>query len=99
MSANPDELKVICTESKNISKALGNFKRTVSEAEENKKLKFRRSLVVNKNLKKGHVLTKNDLSAKRPGTFIPPNEIEFVVGRTLNRDLGDDDLLKWNDLL
>lgn len=99
VSADPEELKVICTESKNILKSLGNHKRTVSEAEENKKLKFRRSLVVKQDLKKGHVLQKEDLTAKRPGTFIPPNEVEFVIGRSLKNDLAEDDLLKWNDLI
>jgi N-acetylneuraminate synthase len=99
ISANPEELKVICSESKNISESLGSKMRTVSKAEENKKDKFRRSLVVTKKLKKGHILTEEDLTAKRPGTSIQPNEIEYVVGRTLNNDLEDDDLLKWNDLI
>jgi len=98
VSANPEELEVICTGSKNISRSLGNYQRTVSEAEENKKLKFRRSLVVKKDLKKGHVLKQEDLTAKRPGTFIPPNEINYVLGRSLKNDLTADDILKWENL-
>ncbi|EKF54434.1 polysaccharide biosynthesis protein [Galbibacter marinus] len=95
ISADPKELKVICEDSKNIVNALGSYKRIVSEAEESKKLRFRRSLVVNKDLNKGHVLTKDDLSAKRPGTHIPPDQVNFVVGRSLKVDVSNDDLIKW----
>lgn len=95
ISANPEEMKVICTESKNIAMSLGSHKRIVSEAEENKKLKFRRSLVVNRDLKKGDILKREDLTAKRPGTHIPPNEIDFVIGRELKVDVSSDELVKW----
>ncbi|MFV8281356.1 N-acetylneuraminate synthase family protein, partial [Christiangramia marina] len=98
ISANPEELKVICSESKNIAEALGSKKRIVSEAEENKKDKFRRSLVISRALKKGHVITSEDLTAKRPGTQIPPNEIDFVIGRKLNIDMEEDSLLRWENL-
>lgn len=98
ISANPEELKIICSESKNIAEALGSKKRIVSEAEENKKDKFRRSLVISRALKKGHVITSEDLTAKRPGTQIPPNEIDFVIGRKLNIDMEEDSLLKWENL-
>jgi sialic acid synthase SpsE len=98
ISADPGEMKVICQETKNINHSLGSFKRIVSEAEEKKKEKFRRSLVVKTDLKKGHVLRKEDLTAKRPGTFIPPNEMKYVLGRSLNNDLKEDDILKWNHL-
>ncbi|KZS41447.1 polysaccharide biosynthesis protein [Aquimarina aggregata] len=98
ISADPSELSVICEGSQHINKALGNYKRTVSEAEESKKLKFRRSLVVKQSLNKGHLLTKEDLTAKRPGNQIPPDQIDFVIGRKINQDIGEDEVLKWEYL-
>ncbi|PTX42607.1 N-acetylneuraminate synthase [Christiangramia gaetbulicola] len=98
VSANPMELKIICEESKNIAKSLGNYQRTVSEAEELKKEKFRRSLVVKRDLKKGDILKKEDLTAKRPGTFIAPDKMEYVLGRELNTDISEDAILKWENL-
>lgn len=95
ISADPVEMEVICSESKNIAKSLGSYNRTVSQAEEDKKFKFRRSLVVKRDLKKGEVLRREDLTAKRPGTHIPPNEIEFVIGRELKVDVYSDQLVKW----
>lgn len=96
ISANPEELIEICTESKNIQASLGSHKRIVSSAEEEKKKKFRRSLVFSKDLSKGHVITENDLTAKRPGTHISPDKLEFIVGRTLTSDVQYDDLVDWS---
>lgn len=98
VSANPEEMKVIVEESRNIVRALGTYRRIVGQAEEEKKLKFRRSIVVNKDLKKGHVLTEADLVYKRPGTGIRPDEVKYVIGHTLNRDLSRDELLNWDDI-
>ena len=96
ISANPEELKQIATQSKTIAKAMGNYERTVSDAEEAKKLKFRRSLVSAKPLQKGQKLTASDLTAKRPGTHIPPNLIDNFIGKTINTDLAADELLTEN---
>ena len=98
ISADPKELKEIVRESKNIQQALGSFSRIVSEDEESKKLKFRRSIVAGRTLKNGEVLKLEDLEVKRPGTGIAPDEIKYVVGRTLNRDINTDDLILWKDL-
>ena len=99
VSANPDEMKVIVQESRNILKALGTFRRTVSQAEEEKKFKFRRSIVADTYLKKGHEITCNDLAFKRPGIGIPPDKSDYVIGRKLNKDIKGDELIMWDDLV
>lgn len=98
ISADPAELKIICQESDNIVKALGSTKRTVSEAEQEKKLKFRRSAVVSSALEAGHVLTENDILFKRPGTGILTHELKYLVGRKLNKSLNADDMIEWQDV-
>lgn len=99
ISADPAEMKIICQESKNIVRSLGSFVRTVSPAEEQKKLKFRRSVVVKQALKAGHILKEEDLTSKRPGTGIPPDLLKNLIGRTLKVDLGEDTLVKWEHLV
>lgn len=99
ISANPEELKVISTESKNIIQSLGGYKRIVTEAEEEKKLKFRRSLVLINPVAKGEIITRDNLTAKRPGTKIPPNQIEFVEGRVVKQNIESDTLLDWDMFL
>lgn len=98
ISADPVEMKFIVKECGIVAEALGNFYRTVSEAEENKKLKFRRSIVLTRDIKKGETIKAEDITFKRPGTNIRPDEEKYVIGRKLLRDINEDDLLEWCDL-
>lgn len=99
VSADPYEMDIICRESANISDALGDYKRTVSPAEQEKKLKFRRSAVVKHDLSSGYTLTEDDILFKRPGTGIEYSELKYILGRKLNKDLSADDLISWDDLI
>jgi len=99
ISANPEQMRSIVIEGKNIIAALGSGRRIVSDAEMEKRKKFRRSLVARQALSKGHVLKESDLDAKRPGTGVAPDEIQYAVGRTLAADLAEDQVLRWSHLL
>ena len=99
ISANPKELMEIVKESKNVHKSLGSFNRIVSADEEEKKAKFRRSLVVVRALKKGETINSKDLNAKRPGTGIPPNQMSSIIGRKVSREIKQDELIHWSDLI
>lgn len=99
ISADPAELRTIVVEGRNIFTALGSTRRTVTEAEHEKRKKFRRSLVARRALERGHVVTEDDLDAKRPGTGISPSEISYALGRKLARDIQEDQLIGWSDLL
>lgn len=98
ISADPSELKIICKESENIVRAMGSAKRRVSEAEQKKKLKFRRSAVVSRDLEAGHVLTVDDILFKRPGTGIITHELKYLVGRKLTKAIDADEMLQWEDV-
>lgn len=97
ISANPEELKEIVKEGRNIQIALGSFNRVISKDEEEKKGKFRRSVVTAKKLSQGHTITNEDLTVKRPGTGIQPEEIPYLVGRKLKKNLNADEILSWSD--
>ena len=99
ISANPADLRTIVHEGRNIFTALGCSARVVTEAELDKRKKFRRSLVARCALPKGHELAEGDLGAKRPGTGISPNEIPYVLGRKLARDLEEDQVIRWEYLV
>jgi N-acetylneuraminate synthase len=99
ISADPSEMEIICSETKNINLSLGSYNRIVSEAEEEKKKKFRRSVVVTRNMEEGEIISLEDLAFKRPGTGIQPDEYQYVIGRKLKRKKLDDELLSWDDLL
>jgi len=99
VSATPDEMKKIVEEGKKIYRSLGNYSRVVSEEEIKKRTLFRRSIVVNRDLPVGYVLTRADLDFKRPGIGIEPKYAKLMVGRTLKNNLQTDDLLKVEDLV
>ena len=98
ISANPEQMRTIVREGRNIVAALGSGRRAVSDAEREKRKKFRRSLVARQALGKGHVLSESDFDAKRPGTGVSPDEIQYVVGRTLADDLAEDQVIRWSHL-
>lgn len=98
ISADPAEMSRLVDSCRTVIRALGSAKRVVSPQEQAKRVKFRRSVVTTKRLPKGHVLQESDLDAKRPGDGIPPDQIDMVIGRTLRRDMQDDEQILWNDL-
>jgi len=99
ISADPSELEIIVREGRNISAALGSTARTVSEAEIEKRQALRRRIVIKRDMRKGERLLLEDLDFKRPGTGIRPDEIAYVVGRSLARDVMAEEELEWSDLV
>ena len=60
---------------------------------------FEKSLAVNKDLKKGHILRFSDLETKKPkGYGILANDYEKVIGKKINKDLSQWDFLNDKDL-
>ena len=59
---------------------------------------FTRSIALVTPLPAGHVLTAEDLTAKKPGTGIPAERSEELVGRRLRSDVPADRLLREDDL-
>lgn len=98
MSATPDDLERLCTGARQVHAALGGSARVVGSAEREKRAKFRRSIVLARDVAAGHVLTLDDLDFKRPGTGIAPLHHGAVVGRSVRRALEADHELAWTDL-
>lgn len=98
ISATPEQLRSIVEDGLNVFRSLGRPDRVVSGTEREKRKKFRRSLVARRELPAGHVLAESDLTAKRPGTGIAPNELQHVLGRKLARALREDEVIRREDL-
>lgn len=98
VSATPDELQEIVTNSKRISEALGSFRITATETDE-KKREFRRSIVLTRDMQKNEIIQPEDIDYKRPGGGFDPEMTAFVVGRTINKDLKFDHILKNMDII
>lgn len=93
MATEPDEFARMIQCCHNVHEALGSKERVVSEAEYEQRRKMRRSVIAARDLKAGQTLSAADLDVKRPGTGIPADRLENMIGRTLARDVKADTLL------
>lgn len=90
---------VICV--RNIRTALSNsIDKNNNEAFSPLKQIFEKSLAINKDLPKNHVLTFDDLESKKPKGFgIDASRFQEIIGKMLNKDLNQWDFLNEIDLL
>ena len=87
-SLEPLELKNMIRAIRNIEIACsGNGMKEPTMSELKNKFIVRKSLYLNKNIKKGAKISKDMLTALRPGDGISPIEIPNLIGRTLNKNL------------
>ena len=98
VSATKDEMSEIVENSKRISNALGVFRISATESDE-KKREFRRSIVITREMKKGEVVSPSDIDYKRPGGGFAPEMTEFLIGRTVSKDLQNDHVLTDTDMV
>ncbi|MCK6625143.1 MAG: N-acetylneuraminate synthase family protein [Anaerolineae bacterium] len=61
-------------------------------------LKMGKKLVAARALPAGHALRREDIALKSPGDGLPPYELSKIVGRTLIRDLDEDDNITFEVL-
>jgi N,N'-diacetyllegionaminate synthase len=95
------ETKDLVIAVKNVAKALLNpiDKNNNSNYSELKQI-FEKSLAVNKKLAKNHVITFDDLEAKKPKGFgVDASRFQEVIGKALSRDLIQWDFLNEGDLM
>ena len=98
VSATKDEMQAIVEDSERIVKAMGSFRISATESDE-KKREFRRSIVITRDMKKGDVIKVEDLEYKRPGGNFDPGMTDFIVGRTVNKDIKSDHILSKQDIV
>ncbi|MCE9591920.1 MAG: N-acetylneuraminate synthase family protein [Planctomycetes bacterium] len=58
----------------------------------------RQSLCLTRDLPAGHMLTRADLTVKRPGTGVPAAEMDATIGKRLGRAVRANNLLQGDDL-
>jgi len=96
-SMDPPELSWLIERSQEIHIALNNDKVRTS-AEEDVYRFARASVVADKDLRAGQVITESDIWARRPGNGeIPGYQFDDVIGRTLKQDITRNTQLRWVD--
>ena len=85
-SMEPDEFKQMVEDVQMAAKAVGDVAYQVSD-EEKSNYAVRKSIFVSKDIKKGEILTPDNIRVIRPGYGMSPKFYEEVLGRRASRDL------------
>lgn len=97
-SIETDKLKEMVKTIREVEKALGDGIKKPTKSEGKIKKVIRKSIVANRDIKKGEVFTGENLSVKRPGTGIKPKYLNKILGKTAKEDIRKDELIAWNKI-
>ena len=92
-SLEPDELIEMVKCIRNIEMSLGTGFKTPSESEKKNIEIVRKSIIANKDILKGEILSEENLTVKRPGTGISPMKWDKIIGTKAKRDY------KYNEVI
>ncbi|MGB5793683.1 N-acetylneuraminate synthase family protein, partial [Poseidonibacter sp.] len=92
-SLEPDELKAMVKAIRNIELALGTNVKKPSKSEKSNIEIARKSIVAKVNIKKGDILTEDNLTIKRPGNGINPMRWDEIINSIALKDYNEDDLI------
>ena len=98
-SLEPAALKRYIKAAQRAAVMVGPIAKTCGEVEADVKAVSRQSICMVADRPAGHVLSRKDLTVKRPGTGIPAGQLEDIIGRRLARPMSADRLLRWDDLI
>jgi sialic acid synthase SpsE len=93
-SIEPDELKSLVIESERAFLSLGDIYYGIQEKEK-QSLRFKRSIYVVIDIKKGEVFNTTNLRVIRPGDGMQPKYYETIIGKTASNDLKAGTPLTW----
>ncbi|HZF04735.1 MAG TPA: N-acetylneuraminate synthase [Patescibacteria group bacterium] len=97
-SLDPGEMAALVRGIRTVESALGDGDKRPTPSELDTRRVARKSLVAARALRAGERLTADAVAVKRPGTGIPPAELDRAVGRRLRRDVAADEVLEWTAL-
>lgn len=93
-SSDPKEFKELVSEIRKVEKMLGRYTIAPAVSEKQAMKDFRLSCVATMDLRKGHILTRNDIAFCRPGTGVPPKDVKWLIGRRVKDNLKVGDVIR-----
>ena len=92
-SLDPREFAEMVVFIRQVEAALGNKEKSVQPSEKENMKSMRRSLMASRWLSAGTILKREDITAKRPGTGLPPYKIEELIGKRLLTNMEEEEVL------
>lgn len=96
-SLEPDELALLVNQCREVRDAIQGHKTTPLDIEE-ESLRFKRSLYIVRHLKKGEILTGDNVRSVRPAGGLHPRHLDEVLGRAVLADTPAGAPLTWEML-
>lgn len=93
-SLEPSELKTMVDAIRNIELSMGTGIKEPADSEKKNIAIARKSIVANRSIKKGEILTEQNLTVKRPGDGISPMKWYEIIGTKAIRDFEEDELIE-----
>lgn len=93
-SATPEEMLMLCKSVRRAEVILGSEKKIVTDSEKKNKIIARKSIVAKRYIKKGELLTEDNITCKRPGNGISPMHWYEILGTRAISNFEDDELIK-----
>jgi len=93
-SLEPEELKLLCENTKDAWSALGDVGYALKSAEQ-ASLKHRRSIYIVKDIEAGDILTTENIRRIRPGFGLAPKHYDKILGKKINQDIKFGTPMKW----
>ena len=93
-SLEPDELKAMVRAVRNIEKAIGHGQKCVTDTERPNIEVARKSIVAARDIRRGEILTEQNITVKRPGSGISPMMWDSVIGTAAIDDFPYDTLIR-----
>lgn len=95
MSLDPEELKQTVKAIRDTELALGSSEKQVLEGEKENRAKLRKSLIANTDINKNQIIHKEMIAIKRPGSGIPPADMETILGKRARNDIPSGTVLSF----
>ena len=98
-SLEPDQLADLVRQIRDVEEALGSDVKAPTASELAVRDLVRRSVTTIRPLDAGATVSRDDVTLMRPGTGIPPIELDKVIGRKSVRRIPAGETLTWSDLV
>lgn len=97
-SLNPEELKQMVVNIRNVEKAFGDYIKMCNKSEENTRKVARKSIVAKTHIKKGETISFENITFKRPSSGLSPTYIDEVIGKIASNDISADEFISFYNI-
>lgn len=99
VSADLEEMKSLVRDIRLIEQMRGDGIKKPTRCEQPAEVWALKSIVAARSLEPGHIIQKDDLTAKRPGGGLPANKLELCIGKKLIVPVEQDDIIQLENLV